>query len=127
MNHRPNLLSSEPLGKVQASLLQYQVDELNAIERDTDRPRSRIIRRAVEEYLLKYRQEHPEFATKNPRPDNVVIERELKKNIQTDIVIIRGVKREVVITEDGWRSLTDDDYEPERVSVPAMSVIDIPK
>ena len=82
---------------------------------------------AVEEYLLKYRQEHPEFATKNPRPDNVVIERELKKNIQTDIVIIRGVKREVVITEDGWRSLTDDDYEPERVSVPAMSVIDIPK
>ena len=114
--------------KMQLVLPQYQVVELNAIERETDRPRARLIRRAVEQFLLRYRTEHPDFARKHPRAVEE-IERELKQGLTSDVIIIKGQKREVIITETGYRFVTEDDNvdlsggveEPRQ-----MSIIDIP-
>jgi hypothetical protein len=39
------------------------------------------------------------------------IEREFKPGVRTDTVVIHGVKKEMVVTEDGgWRHPRPDDY-----------------
>jgi hypothetical protein len=114
--------------KMQLVLPQYQVTELNAIERETDRPRARLIRRAVEQFLLRYREDHPEFARKHPRAIEETIEKELKPGLVADVVIFKGIKREVIVTETGWRYATEDDYVDlnARTIPTSMSVIDVP-
>ena len=112
--------------KLNITLTPQHVKELNSIERDTDRPRSRVIRRAIEEYLLRYRNVNPEFAKRNPRDMTDMSERDLKPGLQSDIVVIRGMKKEVIITDTGWRIPVEDDYVPfEEAKV--MSVIDVPR
>jgi hypothetical protein len=121
----------EPLVKGNISLTEYQVKELNAIEKETDRPRIRLIRRAIEEFLMRYREANPSFAARFPRAVNEHIERELKPGLVLDTVIFKGVKRDVIVTETGWRYATDDDYQPIGAPLTAvpqqMSIIDIPK
>lgn len=100
--------------KINISLEEHQTKELNAIERDTDRPRPRIIRRAIEEYLLRYRAAHPDFAKRHPRTGIELVDRDLKPGLQSDYVIMRGVKRLVIIEDNGasWRVPTEEDYVP---------------
>jgi len=95
--------------KIHVALTEGQVKELSMIEEETDRPRTRIIRRAVLDYLKKYREEHPGFAERVGVP--LEIEKELKPGLKTDVVIMRGVKHDVIILPDGsWRLPTADDY-----------------
>jgi metal-responsive CopG/Arc/MetJ family transcriptional regulator len=94
--------------KIHVALTEQQVRELSAIEEATDRPRTRILRRAVTEYLLRYREAHPEFAAKMGAP--VELEKEFKHGIRVDTAIIGGMKTEVVITPEGWRMPRPDDY-----------------
>lgn len=112
--------------KVHVALTEDMVKELTMIEADTDRPRTRIIRRAVIDFLKKYREEHPGFAERVGVP--LEIERELKDGLKTDTVIMRGVKHEVVILPDGsWRLPTADDYIEENgssVSATKSSILD---
>lgn len=107
----------ERMHKSQLTLTQQQIKELNAIERETDRPRTRIIRRAVEDYLMKYRAANPEFAAKFPRtPEASNFEREFKPGVETDFIAVRGKRTEVVVTPDGgWRLPTEEDYVKDEV------------
>jgi len=108
--------------KIHVALTEAQVRELSMIEEDTDRPRTRIIRRAILDYLKKYREEHPGFAERVGSP--LEIERELKPGLKTDVVLMRGVRHEVVLLPDGsWRLPTSDDYIEEGSSSKA-SVLD---
>lgn len=107
------MIQGEQTTKINIGLMPHHVKELNAIERETDRPRTRIIKRAIEEYLLRYRAAHPEFAKRHPRVGVELVERDLKPGLQTDVVIMRGVRREVIMNPDGsWRLPTEDDYIP---------------
>jgi len=108
--------------KIHVALTPDQVRELTMIEEDTDRPRTRLVRRAIVDYLKKYRADNPGFAERVGVP--LEIERELKPGLKTDIVVMRGVKHEVVILPDGsWRLPTADDY-IEEGSSSASSIID---
>lgn len=112
--------------KTNITLSAQQVKELNAIERETDRPRVRIIRRAIEEWLLRYRAANPEFAAKYKRDpeDDEVEPAPFKAGIETDTVIIRGKKVEVVITSEGWRLPTPEDRESDPVSGKSVSILE---
>jgi len=118
-------MSNENMAKAHIALTPQQVKELNAIERETDRPRTRIIRRAIEDYLTKYRNSNPDFAARFPRtPGLIDTEREFKPGITTDIVVVRGKRTEMVVTpEGGWRMPTEDDYVKEG-EVGQLSIID---
>ena len=119
-------MSNDQMTKCNLALTHQQVKELNAIEKDTDRPRTRIIRRAIEEYLKRYRTTNPEFDARFPRNESEPVDRDFRPGIQTDVVVIRGVKTEVVITPDGmWRKPVESDYvsETEEKSV-GSSILD---
>ena len=93
---------------------------LALIEKDTDRPRTRIIRRAVSDYLRLYAAEHPDFIERVGVP--LVVEKEFREGVKTDVVVIRGVKHTVVVTADGWRQPRPDDYT--EVSTSLLSILD---
>jgi len=95
--------------KIHVALTEQQVRELTAIEALTDRPRTRIVRRAIGEYLERYRKANPDFCPVSPVGESVT-ERELKPGLKTDIMVIRGVKQEVIVTENGWRMPAAGDW-----------------
>lgn len=104
--------------KVGASFSPRQIAELDQVERETDLQRTRIIRRAVEEFLRKYRAEHPGFQERVGLP----VTREFKEGIETEEVVIRGKKTTVIMNPDGgWRMPVEDDYKGAPVS---KSVLD---
>ena len=47
------------------------LDQLTEIERLTDRPRTRVIRRAITDYIDRFREGNPEFATKFPKQEEI--------------------------------------------------------
>lgn len=100
--------------KCHTALNQQQVDALTIIEKDTDLPRTRIIRRAINDYIKKYSETNPGFIERLGAP--IQIERELKPGLQLDTVLFRGQKKEVIVTADGWRFPTPDDYIEEGVA-----------
>jgi hypothetical protein len=63
--------------------------------------------------LLRYRDEHPEFAHRHPRVFEEV-EKELKPGLVAGSVISDGKKRITIITKSEndwkWRYATEDDY-----------------
>lgn len=92
--------------KMHATLTEEQAAAVEEIERREDRPRTRIMRRAIEEYIEKYRQMHPDFVVAGGTP-----ERLLKESLQTDVVAIGGKKVVVILEGDGgWRKPVEEDY-----------------
>lgn len=96
--------------KVHVALEPNQVKALSLIEAETDRPRTRVIRRAVTDFLKKYADEHPGFLERVGGSIESEGERELKPGLETDNVVIRGIKKLVIVTKDGWRNPTNEDY-----------------
>ena len=94
--------------KIALALPEQMIRALAVVEQDTDRPRTRVIRRAVSDYLRDYAKAHPDFVERVGVP--LVEEKEFRPGLQTDIVVIRGVKHTVVVTESGWRQVTPEDY-----------------
>lgn len=107
--------------KLHTALNEQQVLALSLIEKDTDLPRTRILRRAVTDYIKKYSENNPGFIERLGAP--IEVEREFKPGLQTDIVVIRGIKKEVIVTTDGWRMPTPDDYVEEGSVVSRMTSI----
>ena len=99
---------AEILVKMNISLEPKQAAEIAEIEKREDRPRTRILRRAIEEYLAKYRAAHPDFKVDGASGPT----RMLKESLETDFVVMRGKRVEVVVLSDGtWRLPVDSDYE----------------
>jgi len=94
--------------KVALALPEQMLMALALIEKDTDRPRTRIIRRAVSDYLRQYAAANPDFLERVGTP--IVVEKEFRPDVRTDVVVIRGVKQTVVVTADGWRQPRPEDY-----------------
>jgi len=95
----------EIMMKSNLSLTPEQMEQINQIEKAEDRPRTRILRRAVEEYLQRYDKAHPGFFT-------IVPKRMLKEGLEVDTIAFRGKKTEVVFLADGsWRLPKEEDYE----------------
>ena len=106
--------------KVALALPEQMLMALALIEKDTDRPRTRIIRRAVSDYLRVYAQTHPDFLDRVGVP--LIVEKEFKPGLKTDIISIRGQKHTVVITDGGWRQPVPDDYI--EINTTLLSVLD---
>jgi len=97
------------MSKIHVALEEPQVRALTIIEAETDRPRTRIIRRAIVDYIKKYADANPGFMERVGTP--IELEREFKPGVKTDVVIIHGVKKEMVVTEEGgWRNPVPSDY-----------------
>ena len=104
------------MAKIHVALDEQQVKALTIIETETDRPRTRVIRRAIVDYIKKYATEYdknnpgtPCFMERVGTP--IEVEKEFKPGVQTDVVIIHGIKKEMVVTEEGgWRHPVASDY-----------------
>lgn len=94
--------------KVALALPEQMLRALALIEEDTDRPRTRIIRRALGDFLRQYAKDNPGFMERVGTP--TVVEKVFRSDIRTDVVMIRGAKQTVVVTEDGWRQPRPEDY-----------------
>lgn len=94
--------------KIALALPQQLVSAMAVIEQDTDRPRTRIIRRAVSDYIRMYAAEHPGFMERVGGP--IEVERELKPGLKLDTISVNGKRQEVIVTDNGWRLPTPDDY-----------------
>ena len=91
-----------------------QIRNLDGIERETDRPRARIIRRAIDEYIHRFRKSNPDFAARHPLTPSIDnTDRDFKPGVKTDVVVMGGKKIEVVVNPDGsWRRPVEEDYVP---------------
>ena len=106
--------------KLHVALPEQMIKALSIIEDDTDRPRTRIIRRAVGDYLRKYAEATPGFTERVGVP--IVVEKEFRPGLKTDVISIRGQKQTVVITDGGWRQPVPDDYI--EIDSSLMSILD---
>jgi predicted transcriptional regulator len=106
--------------KTQLPLSEPMINALKHIETATDLPRTRIIRRAINEYIKRYAAANPDFAAKVE--GTLESERVFKDGIVTDTLVAGGRKIEVVVTPNGWRMPTPDDYIEEKADL--LSVLD---
>lgn len=108
---------SDVMVKMHIAVTPEMAAEIAEIERREDRPRTRIMRRAVEDYLQRYREAHPDFSPGTAK-------RVLKAGLRTDVVISQGKRLEVIVLEGGgWRPIMEADYEMPGVAV-QQSVLD---
>ena len=111
------------MAKIHVALDAPQVAALTIIEADTDRPRTRIIRRAIVDYIKKYADANPGFMERVGTP--IETEREFKPGVKTDTVVIHGMKKEMVVTADGgWRHPVASDYVEDGGASGQTSILD---